>query len=232
MEPPKNLSSSITSSSSSNSNNITSMPIDLKELLSKLEFIAMIQRGHKININSMSFVSSTSLMGSIVRTLNNENRDNSLLFINNTVDATLEAIDKYNNTQFHKILMHSLSSARNGIDQLATTYREDPEVVSKIKVCIKNIDIQLYNYQLSQSSSINFTKENFVPITDSVPFNFIPPPNTPSSTPNPNSIPNSTDDSLFTKANHLKDITKKIKDNKNSKESKNSNKKLPNMDCY
>jgi len=124
-----------------------SIPVDLRELLVRLEFLSMNKRGNKINTNNMSFVSADSWFGCVKRAFNHENRKTSLQFIINTVDLTIDYINKYSTSEFLRIIINSLSTARIGICELATTYRNDPEIVSNLKVCLANIDIQLNKHK-------------------------------------------------------------------------------------
>lgn len=123
------------------------IPIELRSILVKLEFISMIKRGYKINTNSMNFVDADSWIGSLKRMFNHENRKNTLDFIVRTVSLSIDSIDKYQNSSYLKILINSLNTARIGIAELASTYRDDPEIVSNFKVCLANIDIQLDKYK-------------------------------------------------------------------------------------
>lgn len=123
------------------------IPIDLRFVLVNLEFISMIKRGYKINTNTMNFVDANSWFGSIRRMLGHENRRNTLDFVVRIVSLTIDMIDKYEKSSYLKIIINTLNSARVGISELASTYREDPEIVSNLKVCLQNIDIQLDKYK-------------------------------------------------------------------------------------
>lgn len=123
------------------------IPVDLRAVLVKLEFISMIKRGYKINTYSMNFVEADSWLGSIRRMLNHENRRNTLDFIVRTVSLAIDSLDKYEKSSYLKILINSLNTARIGISELASTYRDDPEIISNIKVCLANIDIQLDKFK-------------------------------------------------------------------------------------
>ena len=107
----------------------------------------MIKRGYKINTNTMNFVDANSWFGSIRRMLGHENRRNTLDFVVRIVSLTIDMIDKYEKSSYLKIIINTLNSARVGISELASTYREDPEIVSNLKVCLQNIDIQLDKYK-------------------------------------------------------------------------------------
>ena len=123
-----------------------SIPVDLNMILVKLEFISLIKRGYKINTNTMNFVDANSWSGAVRRMLSHENRKLSLDFITRTISSAIDAIDRYEKTSYLRILINSLNTARIGISELASTYRDDPEFVSNIKVCLASIDIQLNKF--------------------------------------------------------------------------------------
>lgn len=124
-----------------------SIPVDLRELLVKLKFIAMIKRGIKINTHAMSFVNANSWIGALKRGLNHENRKVTLSFIIGTVDLTIDSINKYADSVFLRNIINCLNKAKIGIDEIITTYRNDPEIIAKLDVCRDNIDIQLHKYR-------------------------------------------------------------------------------------
>lgn len=124
-----------------------SIPVDLRDLLVKLEFLSMIKRGYKVNTSTMNFVDSDSWFGSLQRMLQHENRKTTLSYVTSTIDLAIDAIDKYSSSDYIKILINSLATAKLGISELSSTYREDPEIISHIKVCLANIDIQLDKYK-------------------------------------------------------------------------------------
>lgn len=123
------------------------IPVDLCDLLVKLQFLSMIKRGSKINTNTMNFVESDSWLGALKRMVSHENRRTTLTYVYNTIDLAIDAINKYAGSEYFRILINSLATARLGIAELITTYREDPEVISHIKVCLANIDIQLNKHK-------------------------------------------------------------------------------------
>lgn len=129
--------------------NTTSIPIpvDLQDLLFKLEFLSKIQPGHKINTNIMGFVNADSWYGSLSRYLNHENREITINFINNIINLTIDSINKYCDSIFLAQIINRLNSARIGISKLDTTYRDDPKFSSKLAVCLTNIDMQLEKYK-------------------------------------------------------------------------------------
>lgn len=123
------------------------IPVELRELLVKLNYLSMIPSSSKLNTNTMSFVKSDSFLGSFLRKYYHEDRNVSLEFIKQTIITTIKLINDYSKTDFLKILINSLSTARLGISELLTTYREDPKMIANIQVCIDEIDIQLNKHK-------------------------------------------------------------------------------------
>lgn len=129
----------------------TSIPIDLQDLLVKLNFISMIQAGQKLNANTMSFSNNNTylqmLIASIRRTINVEDRNTTLNYLNDTINLTIDAINKYSDSEFLRNIINSLNAARIGISRLEATYQNDPGVISKLRVYLANIDVQLNKYR-------------------------------------------------------------------------------------
>lgn len=120
-----------------------SIPQSLSELLVKLNILSMIECGKKINLSTMSFVDSTSWWGSLSRTIYGESRKNMIVHLYQIINQSIEAIEEYKNTELQPILIEHLTKAKIGIQNLATTYHHDPNIVAQINVCISNIELQL-----------------------------------------------------------------------------------------
>jgi hypothetical protein len=120
-----------------------SIPTSLKNLLSKLEFLSMIERGKKPCFGDMTFVSSNSWIGSWKRMFMGENRKNLLFEIEQIVEQGILAIQEYQNTNYLPIILENLSKAKIGIENLILTYSDHPNTISRLRVYILNIDIIL-----------------------------------------------------------------------------------------
>jgi hypothetical protein len=120
-----------------------SIPPPLRDLLSKLAFFAMIERGKKPCVNDMSFVDSGSWFGAYKRWMTNEDRNNMVVQINAIIDQAIMAIDEYRGSEFFPLIINGLAKARQGISHLTSTYSDSPKTVSDIKICLDNIDLQL-----------------------------------------------------------------------------------------
>ncbi len=121
----------------------SSLPYDLQDLLAKLEFLAQIGEDSKVNINTKTMVKSSSWIGSIKRMLTSEKREGTYRFITSTITETIDAINRYSNTIYLEIIIDYLRRAKIGIECLTITYENDPDMVSKLRVCITNVNLQL-----------------------------------------------------------------------------------------
>src|SRR5437899_2876871 len=99
-----------------------SIPTPLRDILRRLEYLAMIEEGSKPCVNNMTFVDQRSWIGAIVRSLNHENAQHTLLSIDNTVEETIKAINEYKNSEFLRLIVDALHRARIGITKLSGTY--------------------------------------------------------------------------------------------------------------
>jgi len=120
-----------------------SIPGPLNDLLVKLKILSMVERGKKINMGSMSFVDSNSWWGSFHRSVSGEGRKSLMAHLNQIVQQAITSISEYKDTEFCKIVVNNLADARVGIQNLVTTYQNDPSIVAQINVCVSNIDLQL-----------------------------------------------------------------------------------------
>ena len=137
----------------------------LCEILNKLEFLAMIKAGEKPCMNNMSFVNANSISGSLYRIYLSESAGNLMLHINQIISATTEAIKEYEKSAFLPIIINTLHRASKGISKLNTTYKDRPNVLSQLKVCMTNIQLQLDNHKNlimipGETKEIGDTKES------------------------------------------------------------------------
>lgn len=120
-----------------------SIPDPLRDLLGKLVFLSMIEKGRKPCMHSMTFEKSTSWSGAIRRAFAGEGRKSMIIHINQIVDTAILAIEEYRDTEFLPLIVNKLAIAKVGIENLITTYQKHPDTIAKIKICIDNINIQL-----------------------------------------------------------------------------------------
>lgn len=101
------------------------------EIISRLKFIGRLQKGDKINTRRM-FVQSEGIVTKIVRTLiRQDNRLNTLSFVQETVRRSFDLLEIYNksdDTKYKKLeenMIRDLQNSINGINNLKNTYCDD-----------------------------------------------------------------------------------------------------------
>jgi hypothetical protein len=124
-----------------------SIPIGLQTLLSDLNFLSQIRRDTKPCCENRILISANSWGGAIYRYLKGENRNNVVSQVEKIVACTIDAIERYQNTDHIKIIVNYFSDAREGIAALLIVYANDPNITAKIKVQIDLIDIQLKRFR-------------------------------------------------------------------------------------
>lgn len=124
-----------------------SIPIGLQTLLSDLNFLSQIRRDTKPCCNDRILVDASSWAGSFYRFIKGENRNNVVSQVEKIVAHTIDAIDRYQNTDHIKIIVNYFSDAREGIAALLIVYSTDPNITAKIRVQIDLIDIQLKRFR-------------------------------------------------------------------------------------
>jgi hypothetical protein len=139
-----------------------SIPPALRNLLTKLEYISMIERGQKPCFSDMTFVQSNSWLGAWKRLITGENKKNLLFEIEQIIDRTILAIEEYSNKEYIKLLLDNLSKAKTGIENLILTYTEHPETISNLRVYIINIDLCLkkYGYVTTNDTKHSYVKDD------------------------------------------------------------------------
>lgn len=142
---------------------ILSIPSGLQMLLRDLEFISQINRGQKACIASRTIVDGDSINGKAYRWWNSENRNGTITKIEEIVNRSIDEISKHQNTNYIGILINAFSKSRNGIETLLTTYQRDPDIISRIKVQLQNIDLQLSQYQHYIKGYSETSQNNKVP---------------------------------------------------------------------
>lgn len=119
------------------------IPSTLNDLLVKLKIFSMLERGKKINISSMTFVDSSSWIGAITRGVAGEGRRSLMIHLSQLVQQAIAAIGEYQGSEFCGLVVNHLAQAKIGIQNLITTYQEDPNIVAQLEICIANINLQL-----------------------------------------------------------------------------------------
>ena len=119
-----------------------------KHVLSCLKFIANIKVNEKINLRYLS-LQEDGFFTQLLRTLNQDNRQKTLVFIDETIHKAFELIKCYENSKLmsEKImcdnLILDLKSSREGIKNLKTTYNTDLKFICDLNCLLEFIDANL-----------------------------------------------------------------------------------------
>ena len=119
------------------------------EVISRLKFIGKIQKGDKINVKYM-FVQPEGVITSISRTvINQDNRNNTLNFVRNTIKQTFEIISKYIVSNNHSNILYcgniikDLKNSKSGLINIKDTYLSDIKFTCDIDTLLQEIDVKL-----------------------------------------------------------------------------------------
>lgn len=94
------------------------IPAHLRDLLSRLEFLSMTEKGMKICMNDMTFTPAKSWAGALKRSRNGEGRRTLVIQLNTIVDETITMINKYEDTEFLPLIVNTFSRAKMGLNNL------------------------------------------------------------------------------------------------------------------
>ena len=121
-----------------------------QDTISKLKFIAKLQKGEKINVRYM-YIQPDGFVTRFSRTfINIDNRENTLTFIRGTIKRSFEIIKEYlylenkdSRKQTAINIIEDLKQAQGGIQNLKHTYIEDPMFGSKMDTLMEDINSRI-----------------------------------------------------------------------------------------
>ena len=119
-----------------------------KELIARIKFIGKIQIGDKINIKNMC-IQPDGYLTQISRSILQDNRNKTLVFLQDTFFKTFEILRCYEKTKqkSDKImcmnLINDLRNSKNGLLNLKETYVTDIKFVCDIDVLMQIIEATL-----------------------------------------------------------------------------------------
>jgi len=119
-----------------------------KETISRLKFIGKIQIGDKIDLKNMH-LQTDGLLTQISRTINQENRNKTLVFLQDTINKAFEILKCYEKSlkNSDKIMclniLNDLKSSKNGLLNLKETYSFDIKFCCDIDVLLEMIEAKL-----------------------------------------------------------------------------------------
>ena len=118
------------------------------EIKSRLKFISSVQVGDKINVKFM-IIQKDSFFTKMSRTVYYENRQNTMIFIKDTIQRTFEILDNHhiNSIQLDgyniETLKTDLENCILGIDNLKQTYLGDVKFCCDLDTIIQEIGQKL-----------------------------------------------------------------------------------------
>ena len=118
-----------------------SIPTDIKDVLSRLEYLALIKKNYKPCTKDMSFVLKDSWAGWWKNHFHGNTQQAMMNYIESTIEISIRILKQ--KTQFDKLILDALTRAKNGVLCLIETYKDFPITVTSLRVCVNNIDIQL-----------------------------------------------------------------------------------------
>ena len=160
------------------------MDANNKETISRLKFIGRIQIGDKVNLKDM-YIQPDGLFTQIYRTINQDNRSKTLIFVQDTINKTFEILRCYDNSSksSDKLmclnLVNDLKNSKNGIINLKETYNNDIKFTCDLDTLLEIIEAKLSEIDIIKFSPIN--TPNNTPISTPINTAF----NTPFSSPLP-----------------------------------------------
>jgi hypothetical protein len=119
-----------------------------KETISRLKFIGKIQIGDKVNLKSM-YIQPDGLITQLLRSINQDNRSKTLIFLQDTISKTFEILKCYeNSTKNSDLIMcaniiSDLKNSKNGLNNLKETYTLDIKFVCDLDTLLQTIDAKL-----------------------------------------------------------------------------------------
>lgn len=125
------------------------LPIEVTNILEKLEFIARIPSNHKANIPDKTLQHKDSWWGAFARGRKNVNRKSTMRDIQTIIDDTSQVLKTFNNEEeYVKLIINALKRAKQPIQEMGeSTYGDDVSVGSEISVKLRTIDIYLDKYK-------------------------------------------------------------------------------------
>lgn len=125
-----------------------SIPVGLQTLLSKHYFLAQITRGYKPCMNNMTLIDSSSWLGAAYRAWYGESRKTVMPDVEKIISETIDSVQTHrNNKEFLSLIINALSETRLGLESMMSTYRSDPDMIGRLKVQLKSIDLQLEKHR-------------------------------------------------------------------------------------
>ena len=119
-----------------------------KETLSRLKFLGKIQIGEKINLKYM-YVQNDGLLTQISRNIFQDNRNKTLIFVQDTINKSFEILNCYEKSVklAERIMcdniIEDLKNSKKGLINMKETYATDVKFCCDIDTLLQIIDARL-----------------------------------------------------------------------------------------
>ena len=131
-----------------------------QEIISRLKFIGKIKKKEKLNTRHM-YVQPSGFTTSLIRTFwNQDNRGNTLSFIQDTLNRSFELLVTYERNHEDTLLGHLLTDMSNsltGIYNLKDTYIDDTKFCCDLDALIEHTKAKLSKYGVGQGLPVAAT---------------------------------------------------------------------------
>lgn len=119
------------------------IPIGLSNLFEDADFIASAPEGTKPCFNSQSHVNDKTLLGWAFRRAAREKRTGTMQHIRRICDAMAEALNRYQRTMYHDVIVIKMIELRMGILRIHRAYADDCVVQGHLKTSIIVLDLHI-----------------------------------------------------------------------------------------
>lgn len=125
-----------------------------RETISRLKFIGKIQIGDKVNLKFM-YMQPDGLMTQLSRSINQDNRTKTLIFLQDTINKTFEIFKFYEKSENNSEqimcfnLYNDLKLSKQGLNNLKETYSTDVKFTCDIDTLIQTIDGKIADMDLN-----------------------------------------------------------------------------------
>ena len=150
------------------------MPVEVQDVLKRLEFFAQQERNMKPCVKQRTFVDANSWSGSIFRIIHGETSSGTICEINSILKEYGMCVRRF--PSYKTLLEDCLARASKGFNNLFETYNHKPSVTSDLRVVMSMVDIFLSRQTVPIAINIipQDIKRSSVPNDSHMPFdNFI-----------------------------------------------------------
>lgn len=117
------------------------MPSHLRDLLVRLNFIGMIEKGYKPCFHDLSFVPAASWWGTMKRSWSSESGKLSIEKIESTIDEGIRSLKTFSGSEFYPIVRSAIINSKKGIENIIETYKSVPSIVAHLQIVLETIRI-------------------------------------------------------------------------------------------